>query len=59
MRVPSTGPKTSERRRKIARLKRRLAEMDKVPEHRREDECADEIARACRIAIDELEQRHG
>lgn len=57
MQVPQTGPNIRERQRLIAHYKSVLAELDRIPAHRREDECADVRARACQIAIDELEGR--
>lgn len=38
-RVPSIDPK---RDKEIARLRNLLAEVEAIPPHRREDECADE-----------------
>jgi hypothetical protein len=38
-RVPSIDPKRAE---EIARLRKLLAEVERIPAHRREDECADE-----------------
>jgi hypothetical protein len=39
VRVPSINPK---RNKEIARLRKLLAEVERIPAHRREDECADE-----------------
>jgi hypothetical protein len=39
LRVPCIDPR---RDREIARLKRLLAALERIPAHRREDECADE-----------------
>lgn len=57
MQVPSTGPNTRERQRRIAQLKRALAELESGPLSSLEDEHVDVRARSIRIAIDELEGR--
>lgn len=55
MRVPSSGPKTKERQERLKHLRSVLAELERLPPHRREAECADVRERSIRIAIDELE----
>lgn len=55
MRVPSTGPKTTERQRRLKHLRSVLAELERLPAHRREDECADLKERSIRKVIDEIE----
>ncbi|GGA53536.1 hypothetical protein GCM10011499_24500 [Pelagibacterium lentulum] len=55
MRVPSAGPKTSERKARIRRLSKLLAELERLPLHRREAECADVREASIRNLIDELE----
>lgn len=53
-RVPNTGPAERERLAQIKRYERLLREMDRVPLHRREDECADVRADMCRRMLGEL-----
>lgn len=55
MRVPSSGPNTKVRRARVKHLRSVLAELERVPAHRREDECADVRERSIRKAIDEIE----
>lgn len=41
MRVPLSGPKSTERRERIERLRKALLVPERIPLHRREDECTD------------------
>ncbi|MAN78055.1 MAG: hypothetical protein CML24_12900 [Rhizobiales bacterium] len=59
MRVPSGGPATKEREALLSYYRKRLAEFERIPAHRREAECADEGEATCRAMIAELEQRDG
>lgn len=53
-RVPNTGPAERERLAQIKRYTSLLREMERVPPHRREDECADVRADMCRRMLGEL-----
>lgn len=57
MRVPATGLKVKERDELLAYYRKRLAAFQRMPEHRREAECADEGEATCRAMIAELENR--
>jgi hypothetical protein len=50
-RVPSIDP---ERDKETARLRRLLAEVESIPAHRREDECADEREATIRAMLKDL-----
>jgi hypothetical protein len=52
MRVPAVDP---ERDRQIARLRKRLAGLERLPAHQREEECADVIEADIRKMLAELE----
>ena len=54
VRVPNTGAKERERLGQIRRFERLLKELDRVPAHRREDECADVRSDICRRMLAEL-----
>lgn len=56
MHVPSSGPKVRERQKRIEYLRKILAEIERIPPHRREDECADVKEASIRKAVEELEQ---
>lgn len=51
-RVPSIDPKQAE---EIARLRKLLAEVESIPVHRREDECADERAATIKAMLRDLD----
>lgn len=53
-RPPNTGPAERERLAQIKRYERLLREMERVPVHRRDDECADDRAEMCRRMLGEL-----
>ena len=57
MRVPSGGPATKEREALLSYYRKRLAEFERIPAHRREAECANEGEATCRAMIAELERR--
>lgn len=52
IRVPSTNPK---RDKEIARLRKLLAELERIPAKRREDECADEREITIRAMLRDLD----
>lgn len=54
LRVPNSGPAERERQAQIRRLEKLLRELERVPAHRREDECADVRERDVRQALAEL-----
>ena len=54
MRVPNSGAKERERLERIRRFERLLKELERVPAHRRETECADARADICRQMLAEL-----
>lgn len=54
MRVPNTGKAERERLEQIRRLEAGLRRFERVPPHRREDECADEGERDCRMLLGAL-----
>lgn len=53
-RVPNTGPRERERRALIHRYKNLLRDLERVPQHRREDECADVREDLCQRMLGEL-----
>lgn len=54
MRVPVTGPAERERQAQIARLVMKLQYFQRIPPHRREDECADAGEQTCRALLADL-----
>lgn len=54
VRVPSIDPK---REKELARLRSILADLERTPAHRREDELADEREQDIKVMIAELERR--
>jgi len=58
-RPPDTGPKMAERHRLIAKLQRDLDGFRKIPQARREAECADEREQTCRALLWELGEGEG
>lgn len=53
-RTPNIGPEERERVAQIKRLERLLRELERVPAHRRDDECADVRERDVRQFLAEL-----
>lgn len=53
-RVPNTGRKERDRQALIRKLEANLRRFEKVPAHRREDECADSGEETCRALLGEL-----
>lgn len=52
--VPDTGPEVRERDSLVLKLQADLRRFQKIPDHRREAECADEGEATCRALIREL-----
>lgn len=54
MHVPNTGPLERERQQRIRQLEAALRRFERVPQHRREAECADIGEHDCRMMLAEL-----
>lgn len=54
MRVPNTGPAEVERQQLIKKLEADLRRIERIPQKRREAECADIAEESCRAMLSDL-----